>query len=118
MSTCNCGVSTSRPRRGKSPYPLFPEPMQPPFNVPPATGVPTMDGFAVDYYANFCWEKGRAPTEAEMRAIGGMFTRETAPVINRLAAEFAGSQMVLRGSELYLPEPVLLPRRDQPQEDR
>ena len=74
---------------GKSPYPLFPEPMQPPFNVPPATGVPTMDGFAVDYYANFCWEKGRAPTEAEMRAIGGMFTRETAPVINRLAAEFA-----------------------------
>jgi phospholipase C len=74
---------------GKSPYPLFPDPMQPPYNVPSATGVPTMDGFAVDYYANFCWEKGRAPTEAEMRAIGGMFTPETAPVINRLAAEFA-----------------------------
>ena len=48
-----------------------------------------MDGFAVDYYANFCWEKGRVPTDAEMLAIGGMFTPQTAPVINRLAAEFA-----------------------------
>ena len=48
-----------------------------------------MDGFAVDYFANFCWEKGRAPTDAEMRSIGGVFTPATAPVINRLAAEFA-----------------------------
>ena len=79
-----------RPRTpGRSAYPLFPDPMQPPFNVPAAAGLPTMDGFAVDYHATFCWEKGRAPTDAEMLAIGGMFTPQTAPVINRLAAEFA-----------------------------
>ena len=93
--------------------------MQPPFNVPPVIGAPTMDGFAVDYYANFCWEKGRAPTEAEMRAIGGMFTLETAPVINRLAAEFAVfTRWFCEVPKPYLPEPVLLPRRDQPREDR
>ena len=74
---------------GKSPFPLFPDPMQEPFNLPPYRGVPTMDGFAADYYANFGWEKGRPPTDAEVQSIGGVYTPATAPVINTLAAEYA-----------------------------
>ena len=74
---------------GKSPYPLFPDPMQAPFNVPPSPGVPTMDGFATDFYANFCWEKERQPIDREMQSIGGVCTPGIAPVINRLAAEYA-----------------------------
>jgi len=74
---------------GRSAYPLFPDPMEAPYNLPPVRGVPTMDGFATDFYGNFGWEKGREPTEAEMQSIGGMFTPQTAPVINQLAAQYA-----------------------------
>ncbi len=74
---------------GKSPYPLFPDPMTAPFNAQPAGTIPTMDGFALDFYWNFCWEKGREPSDAEMQTIGGVFTPTTAPVINTLASEYA-----------------------------
>lgn len=67
-------------------YPLFPDFMDPPFNLPPGPGEPTMDGFAVDFHANFSWEKGRQPSAEEMRRV---FTPETAPVINTLAREYA-----------------------------
>lgn len=74
---------------GRSAYPLFPDPMVAPYNLPPVRGVPTMDGFAADFYGNFGWEKGREPTDAEMQSIGGVFTPDTAPVINQLAAQYA-----------------------------
>lgn len=74
---------------GHSPYPLFPDAMVAPFNAPPPGTVPTMDGFALDFYWNFLWEKGRLPTDEEMQTVGGVFTPETAPVINTLAAEYA-----------------------------
>lgn len=74
---------------GRSPYPLFPDPMVAPYNLPPDRGEPTMDGFAVDYYSNFLWEKRRLPTDAEMQQIGAVLTPETAPVINTLAQEYA-----------------------------
>jgi len=74
---------------GRSPYPLFPDAMTAPFNAPSTGTVATMDGFALDFYWNFLWEKEREPTDAEMQTIGGVFTPETAPVINRLASEYA-----------------------------
>ncbi len=74
---------------GKSPFPIFPDPMRAPFNLPPDRGVPTMDGFAIDYFANFGWEKGREPTDAETQSIGGVYTPATAPVINTLADQYA-----------------------------
>ena len=74
---------------GKSPYPLFPDPMTAPYNAAPAGTIPTMDGFALDFFWNFQWEKGRVPTDDEMQTIGGVFTPETAPVINTLASEYA-----------------------------
>ncbi len=87
----NVNVSEYLPpsNAGKSSYPLFPDPMEAPFNVPPVPGSPVMDGFGTDYYSNFPWQEGREPTSDEMQSIGGVFTPETAPVINRLAAEFA-----------------------------
>jgi phospholipase C len=74
---------------GRAAYPLFPDFMEPPYNLPPEPGVPTMDGFAVDFHANFAWEKGREPSAEEMLTIGRVFTPETAPVINSLAREYA-----------------------------
>ncbi len=74
---------------GKSPYPLFPDPMEAPYNVPTDASKPGMAGFAEDYYWNFIWEKEREPTDEEMQQIGAVFTPETAPVINRLAEEYA-----------------------------
>lgn len=74
---------------GRSPYPIFPDAMTAPFNAPPSGTAATMDGFATDFYWNFLWEKGRAPTPDEVQTIGGVFTPDTAPVINTLAEEFA-----------------------------
>jgi phospholipase C len=74
---------------GRSAYPLFPDFMEAPYNLPPEPGVPTMDGFAVDFHANFAWEKQRPPSAEEMLTIGRVFTPETAPVINALAREYA-----------------------------
>lgn len=73
---------------GRSPYPLFPQVMDAPHNVPDGAPVPSMDGFALDYYGNFIWEKERIPTDTEMQSIGEMFTPETAPVINTLAEQY------------------------------
>jgi phospholipase C len=74
---------------GRAAYPLFPDFMEPPYNLPPEPGVPAMDGFAVDFHANFRWEKEREPSAEEMATIGRMFTPQTAPVINALAREYA-----------------------------
>jgi phospholipase C len=74
---------------GKAAVSIFPDFMSPPFNVPPMAGVPTMDGFANDFYWNYRWEEGREPSAAEMESVGRMFTPESAPVINTLAREYA-----------------------------
>ena len=74
---------------GKAAYPAFPDFMAPPYNLPEDPGVPTMDGFALDYYWNFVWWVGREPTAEEMQPIAAMYTPETAPVINKLAQEYA-----------------------------
>ena len=74
---------------GKSPYRIFPDFMEAPYNAPEPGLAPTMDGFALDYYYSALWEKGRALSDAEMRSVGGVFTPETAPVINTLAQEYA-----------------------------
>lgn len=74
---------------GRAAYPLFPDFMEAPYNAPAVPRVPTMDGFALDFYGNFIWEKEREPTAAEMATIGRVFTPETAPVINTLAQEYA-----------------------------
>jgi phospholipase C len=73
---------------GKSAYAAFPNFMEAPYNIPENAGVPTMDGFALDYYWNYRWEVGRFPTHEEMHGIGAMYTPETAPVINTLAQEY------------------------------
>lgn len=74
---------------GRGAYPLFPDFMEPPYNLPAEPRQPTMDGFAVDFHGNFRWEKEREPTAEEMLTIGRVFTPETAPVINALAREYA-----------------------------
>jgi phospholipase C len=48
-----------------------------------------MDGFALDFYGNFRWEKEREPTAEEMQTVGRVFEPRTAPVINTLAQEYA-----------------------------
>ena len=40
--------------------------MSPPYNLPDDPGVPTMDGFALDYYWNYKWWVGREPTSEEI----------------------------------------------------
>jgi phospholipase C len=74
---------------GRAAYPLFPDFMEAPFNAPAQPRVPSMDGFALDFYGNFRWEKEREPSDEEMQTIGRVFTPETAPVINTLAREYA-----------------------------
>jgi phospholipase C len=74
---------------GRAAYPLFPDFMEAPFNAPAEPRVPTMDGFALDFYGNFRWEKEREPSAEEMATIGRVFTPRTAPVINTLAQEYA-----------------------------
>ena len=74
---------------GRAAYPIFGDFMAPPYNAPPSGTSATMDGFALDYYWNFRWEKERAPTDTQMQTIGGVFTPASAPVINTLASEFA-----------------------------
>lgn len=74
---------------GRAAYPLFPDFMDAPYNLPPGAGEPTMDGFAVDFHGNFRWEKEREPSAEEMLTIGRCFNPETAPVINTLAREYA-----------------------------
>jgi phospholipase C len=67
----------------------MPDYFEAPFNAPRPGMEPTMDGGALDFYNVFRWEKERRPTPEEMQAIGGVFTPETAPVINTLAQEYA-----------------------------
>lgn len=74
---------------GKAAYAAMSPFMEPPYNVPPYAGVPTMDGFALDYFWNFVWWAGREPTAEEMQAIGATYTPATAPVLNMLAEEYA-----------------------------
>lgn len=74
---------------GKAPYLALPDKQVAPFNAPRPGDQPTMDGFALDYYYNSLWQKGRTLTDKEMQSIGGVFTPETAPVINQLASEYA-----------------------------
>lgn len=74
---------------GKSPYRIFPDFMAAPYNAPEPGEEPTMDGFAMDFYYSGLWERGRELTDAEMQSIGGVFTPESAPVINGLAQEYA-----------------------------
>jgi len=74
---------------GKAAYSIMPNFMSEPYNQPDKPAVPTMDGFATDYFANFVWWVGRKPTDTEMQAIGGVFTPQTAPVLNTLASEYA-----------------------------
>ncbi len=73
---------------GKSAYAAFPDFMEAPYNLAADRGVPTMDGFALDYYWNFVWWVGRKPTDAEMRSIAAVYTPATAPVINTLAEQY------------------------------
>lgn len=74
---------------GKAGYPIFPDVMAAPFNAAPDGAKPTMDGFALDYYWNSRWQLGRTLSDEEMQSLGGVFTPETAPVINTLAREYA-----------------------------
>lgn len=62
---------------------------QDPWNAPQAGDQPTMDGFALDFFYNSRWQTGRELSDAEMQSIGGVFTPQTAPVINGLAEQFA-----------------------------
>ena len=75
--------------QGKAGYPAFPNFMESPYNLPDNLGIPTMDGFALDYYWNYKWQTGREPSADEMQDIGAVYTPETAPVINTLAQEYA-----------------------------
>ena len=74
---------------GKAAYPIFPDFMSPPFNAPQPGDVPRMDGFALDYFHNARWQLGRNLSADDMQSIGGMFTPNTAPVINALAQNYA-----------------------------
>lgn len=74
---------------GKSPYRIFPDYMQAPYNAARPGDEPTMDGFALDYYYSGMWERGAELNDAEMQSFGGVFTPESAPVINGLAREYA-----------------------------
>jgi phospholipase C len=74
---------------GKSAFPIFPDFMEAPYNAPLPGQPATMDGFALDYYWNYRWEKGQEPSAEDMDQIGQMFTPQTAPVINGLARDFA-----------------------------
>jgi phospholipase C len=74
---------------GKAPYLAFPNRMQSPFNAPQPGEAATMDGFALDFFHNGGWERGKPLTHQEMQSIGGMFTPQTAPVLNTLAEQYA-----------------------------
>ncbi len=74
---------------GLSPYAIFPDHQVAPFNEPEPGQLPTMDGFALDFFHNSRWQTGRDLTDNEMQSIGGVFTPESAPVINGLAREYA-----------------------------
>lgn len=74
---------------GRAAFPIFPDFMSPPFNAPAPGQQPSMDGFALDYFHNARWQLGRDLSDAEMQSLGGVFTPETAPVINALARNFA-----------------------------
>ncbi len=74
---------------GKPPYLSFPGMMEAPFNAPQPGDIAGMDGFALDFYYNSLWQTGRTLTDHEMQSIGGVFTPQTAPVINELAQQYA-----------------------------
>lgn len=61
---------------------------QDPWNAPQPGDAPTMDGFALDFFYNSKWQTGRELSPAEMQSIGGVFTPESAPVINGLAEQY------------------------------
>lgn len=74
---------------GKSPYRIFPDFMAAPYNAPQPGDAPTMDGFALDFYYSGQWERRTELTDSQMQSVGGVFTPDTAPVINALAREYA-----------------------------
>jgi phospholipase C len=70
----------------------------PPYNLPPGTQTPTMDGFIMDYIRNFKEiespgfdpdHKGRDPTFDEYAQIMQCYTPDHLPVVSTLAREFA-----------------------------
>lgn len=75
--------------RNKAAYTIFPDFMEPPYNAPLPGQVPTMDGFALNYYYTALWQLERELTSEEMQSIGSVFTPRTAPVINSLAEQYA-----------------------------
>ena len=89
MSTCSCGVSTSRPRTPGGPLTrCFPIRCSRPSMS--RRGGPAHDGrVRRGLPRDLLLGEGPGAHHAEMQAIGGMFTPQTAPVVNRLAAEFA-----------------------------
>ncbi len=67
----------------------FPQHQSAPWNAPDPGQKPSMDGFALDFFHNCRWQTGRELSDAEMQSIGGVYTPETAPVINTLAQQYA-----------------------------
>lgn len=67
----------------------FPHHQVDPWNAPDPGQQPTMDGFALDFFHNSRWQTGGDLSDAEMQSIGGVFTPQTAPVINTLAQQYA-----------------------------
>jgi len=59
-----------------------------PWNAPPASAVPTMDGFVTDYISTFTAEMGRQPTYEEYAQIMTGYTPEQVPVLNGIARGF------------------------------
>lgn len=62
---------------------------QPPYNLPPGTPPPTMDGFITDYVRNFLETMQRDPTFSEYSQIMHNYTPDHLPVLSTLAREFA-----------------------------
>jgi len=64
--------------------------MAAPFNAPaPLPATAPMDGFVIDYVANFTRIAGRPPTYAEYRVIMDCFQPDDVPVLSTLARSFA-----------------------------
>ena len=67
----------------------FPHHQQDPWNAPDHGEQSTMDGFALDFFHNSRWQTGRDLTDTEMQSIGGVYTPQSAPVLNSLAQQYA-----------------------------
>ncbi|WP_053386325.1 alkaline phosphatase family protein [Leucobacter japonicus] len=62
--------------------------MTAPYNAPSDAAHPRMDGFVLDYEADFVGRSGRKPTATERDQIMGSFDPEMLPVVSTLAREF------------------------------